>query len=68
MQSDAGPDAPCQNIIDSGWTQDDCGIAGSYLWFVERNGAVGERGQPVGRRSWPSFDTDRLAPGSKILK
>jgi hypothetical protein len=66
VQSDAGPDAPCQNIIDSGWAQDDCGIAGSYLWFVERNGAVGEAG--TGWQAFlASFDTARGA-WVKVLK
>lgn len=58
VDGDYGPDAPCTNIIDAGWAQEACGTAGSYYWFVERNGAVGQQG--TGWQAFlATFDQDR---------
>lgn len=58
VESDAGPDAPCRNIVDQGWSQVSCDAAGSYYWFVERRGAVGEQG--TGWQAFlATFDTSR---------
>ena len=40
----AGPSASCQQIVDPGWTVDDCGAAAHYAWVVERRGEVGSAG------------------------
>jgi hypothetical protein len=58
VETTAGENASCDDVVDTEWTVDDCGAVANYAWVVSRHGAVGDPG--TGWQAYIAyFDSDK---------